>query len=116
MLKKIGYNQFGSIPGSSTTHALLSMVHSWAKQTDGTSATVGVVLLDYSRTFNLIDHIILAGKLMALDIPLGIMCWIIDFLKNRMQRVKLEQDCKSEWGDIPAGYHKGQTSDPGCLF
>ena len=40
---------------------------------------------------------------MALDIPRDILCWTIHFLKDRKQRVKLEQDCKSEWGDIPAG-------------
>ena len=32
---------------------------------------------------------------------------ITDFLKNRRQRVKLEQDCKSEWKDIPAGVPQG---------
>ena len=40
---------------------------------------------------------------MALDISHGILSWIIDLLKDRKERVKLEQDCKSEWGDIPAG-------------
>lgn len=112
MLTKIGDNQFGSIPKSSTTHALLSMVHSWTKQTDGTGSTVRVVLFDYRKAFDLIDHTILAGKLMALDIPQGILCWIIDFLKNRRQRVKLQQDCKSEWGDIPAGVPQGTKLGP----
>ena len=40
MLKKIGDGQLGSIPKSSTTHALLSMIHSWTKHTDGTCSTV----------------------------------------------------------------------------
>ena len=47
ILKKIGDNQFGAIPESSTTHALISMVHSWTKHTDGTGSTVRVVLFDY---------------------------------------------------------------------
>ena len=42
----IGDNQFGAIPKSSTTHALISMVHSWAKHTDGTGSAVKVVLFD----------------------------------------------------------------------
>ena len=41
ILKKIGDNQFGAIPKSSTTHALISMVHSWAKHTDGTGPPSG---------------------------------------------------------------------------
>lgn len=35
-LKVIANNQFGAIPNSSTTPALLSMVHNWLKATDGT--------------------------------------------------------------------------------
>ena len=31
------------------------------------------------------------------------MCWILDFLTNRRQRVKLSCDCVSEWGAVPAG-------------
>ena len=92
------------------------MVHSWTKQTEGTGSTVRVVLLDYRKALDLIDHTILASKLTAPDIPQGITCWVIDLLKNRRQRVKLEQECKSEWVISQPVYHKGQNSDPGCLF
>ena len=111
MLKKIDDSQFGSIP-SVLHHACVTqhgslVIDSWTKQTDGTSSTVRVVLLDHRKAFDLIDHTILAHKLMTLDIPQGIMCWVIDFLKNRRQRVKMEQDCKSEWGDSSAGIPQG---------
>ena len=36
--------QFGGIPCSSATHALISMVHNWSKATDGTRNAVRVVL------------------------------------------------------------------------
>lgn len=64
---------------------------------DGTGSTVRVVLLDYRKAFDLIDHTFLAGKLVSLDIPHDIICWIIDFLKKRKQRVKIERDCRSDW-------------------
>jgi hypothetical protein len=32
--RKIDRNQFGTISISSTTHALISMIHKWKKQTD----------------------------------------------------------------------------------
>ena len=112
VVKKIKGHQFGCIPKSSTTQALLSMVHSWTKHTDGTGATVRVVLFDYKKAFDLIDHQILVSKLTALDLSYPILCWIIDFLKNRKQRVKLGQDCKSEWGDIPAGVPQGTKLGP----
>ena len=108
ILKKIGENQYGAIPNSSTTQALISMVYSWTKYTDGTGSTVRVVLFDYRKAFDLIDHTLLVRKLLTLDIPYGIICWVIDFLKNRQQRVKAERECMSEWRNTPAGVH-------GCL-
>ena len=49
---------------------------------------------------------------MVLDILHGILCWIIHFLKDRKQRVKLEQNCKSEWGDIPSRVPQGIKLGP----
>ena len=45
LLKLIDPRQFGFIPGSSTTLALISMLHNWLAETDGTGATVRVALL-----------------------------------------------------------------------
>ena len=112
MQKKISPNQFGCIPKSSSTHALISIIQSWTKHTDGNGATIRVVLFDYRKAFDLIDHMILASKLRTLDLPYGIICWIIYFLKCRKQRVKLERDCKSEWKDIPAGVPQGTKLGP----
>ena len=80
-----------------------SMVHSWTKHTDGTGSTVRVVLFDYRKAFDLIDHKLLVRKLLALDLPVGVSLWIIDFLTARTQRVKLGEDCLSEWRNVPAG-------------
>ena len=43
VLKKIDSNQYGAIPNSSTTIALLSMLQSWNKATDGNGAAVRVL-------------------------------------------------------------------------
>ena len=59
ILKKIGDNQYGAIPNSSTTQALISMVHSWTNYTDETGSTVRVVSFDYRKAFDLIDHTLL---------------------------------------------------------
>ena len=57
----------------------------------------------------IIDHNILVRKLSDYDIPNHILCWIADFLLDRRQRVKLAQDCFSEWRYIPAGVPRGTT-------
>ena len=80
-----------------------AMLHTWNKHTDGNCSTVRVVMIDFKKAFDLIDHRILAEKLLQYEIPTGILHWIIDFLTNRKQRVKLAQDCHSEWGYVAAG-------------
>ena len=40
------------------------------------------------------------------------MCWILDFLTNRRQRVKLSCDCVSEWLAVPAGVPQGTKLGP----
>jgi hypothetical protein len=42
------------------------MVHTWTKHTDGSGSAVRVVLFDYKKAFDLIDHRILASKLTTL--------------------------------------------------
>ena len=56
-------NQFGTVSGSSTVLALLSMIHEWLQATDGNSASVRVFLFDYRKAFDFIDHGTLAAKL-----------------------------------------------------
>ena len=79
------------------------MLHSWYHNTDGNGSTVRVVLVDFKKAFDLIDHWILLNKLKEYDLPVWTFQWIADFLRNREQRVKLAQDCHSEWGSVPAG-------------
>ena len=112
VLSNIDLQQFGTVPKSSTTHALISMIHSWAKSTDGNGSTTRVVLFDFRKAFDLIDHHVLARKLSAYDIPRSISCWIIDFLMDRKQRIKLSRDCFSEWEAVPAGVPQGTKLGP----
>ena len=63
LLNNLDMNQYGAVPKSSTTIALLDMLHDWSKGIDGNSATIRTVLFDYREAFDLIDHSILMRKL-----------------------------------------------------
>lgn len=73
---------------------------------------IRVVLLDFPKAFNLIDHNILVRKLLDYNILNHILCWIVDFLSDRRQRVKLAEDRFSEWRYIPAGIPQGTKLGP----
>ena len=76
VLAKVDPRLFCTVPGCSTTEALVSMVHSWNRVTDSNGATVMLVLFDFRQAFELIDHNILLMKLRTL----GLIAWITDFL------------------------------------
>ena len=88
VLKKIDPNQYGAIPKSSTIFALFSMVHNWTSGLDGTGSTTRIILFDYQKAFDLINHRILINQLPQLDLPRSVINWIIDFLSDRFQRKK----------------------------
>ena len=75
-------NQYETVPKSSTTHALISIVHNLAKATDGNGAFVRLVLLDFRKAFDLIAHQILMEKLHSLALPFSIN-WVRDFLTTK---------------------------------
>ena len=106
VLDVIRGNQYGAIPKSSTTMALISMLHAWSLGTDGNGATVRTMLFDYRKAFDFIDHSILIDKLCKLDIPRSVVNWIIDFLSDRFQRIKLAEGSFPSGVQFPLGYHR----------
>ena len=112
VLEAIDPDQFGEIPKSSTTQALASMLHQWLEATDSTGAAVRVVLFDYRKAFDLIDHGILVQKIQSLSIPRGVAQWVFNFLTSRKQHVKLSSSCYSNWELMPAGVPPGTKLGP----
>ena len=88
------------------------MIHHWLRDTDATSSTVRAILLDYRKAFDLVDHNLLMYKLKDLGVKPTVINWIADFLRNRTQRVKLNNSCFSDWLDIPAGVPQGTRLGP----
>jgi ABC-type Mn2+/Zn2+ transport system ATPase subunit len=78
VLEVLDENQFGVISDSSTSHALIKMLHRWTEATDGNGSTVRVILFDYKKAFDNIDHTILVQynelKWQMIVSPNGAMC------------------------------------------
>ena len=105
-------NQFGTISGSSTVLALISMIHKWLEATDGNGVSVRVLFFDYRKAFDLTDHKILVNKLKQVNIPNSVINCVIDFLSGRSQKVQFGKDCLSEWDTVPSGVPQGTKLGP----
>ena len=86
---EIDAKQFGGISGTSTTDVLVELVHMWYKATDKLNSYVRVVMLDFSKAFDLINHHLLLDKLQSYGLPAHILRWMATFLLDRAQRVKI---------------------------
>ena len=104
VLSHIDPGQFGFIPGFSTTFAVIPMFHRWLRTTDGTGVSVRTAPLDFRQAFDLVDHNILV--LHTLGVKPTAINWIIDILKDRKQRVKLN-GVYSDWLYVPTGVPQG---------
>ena len=109
VMKVLDSNQYGAVPKPSTTIALLSVIHEWITGTDGNGSVVRAILFNYRKAFDLIDLIYILGKL---NLPICVINWIIDFLSNRFQRIKMAKGCLSEWGSVPSGVLQGTKLGP----
>ena len=88
------------------------MLHTCTKDTYGNGSTTRVVLFDFRKVFDLIDHGILSRKFLTYNLPKSITSWILNFLTDCTQRVKLSNDCFSEWGSVLAGVPQGTKLGP----
>ena len=91
-LRVLDDRQYGAVPKSSTTLALLEMIHCWMNATDGNGSSVKTILFDYRKAFDQIDHKILITKLSTLNLPYSIINRIIDFLPTVSKEQNLPKD------------------------
>ena len=92
------------IAGTSTTDALVDMTHRWYEAADLLNAYVRVVMLDFSKAFDLINHHILLEKLTNSGLPRHSVRWIGAFLLDRSHKVMIGSNCSrsgSPDGGVP---------------
>ena len=115
IVSNVDPKQFGGLAGTSTTDALVEMTHKWYEATDTLNTYVRIVLLDFSKAFDLINHNILLEKLQAFSISAPILRWMAAFLLDRTQRVKIGNNY-SHTGHPNGGVPQGTICGPKCFM
>ena len=111
MTHQVDKKQFGSMPGTSTTDMLVEIIHKWYQASDSPGSCIRILLLDYSKAFDLINHELLIEKLIALDIPAHVVRWMAAFLLDRQHKVRID-NCISDRGCPNGGVPQGTLSGP----
>ena len=93
-------DQFGIMPGCSTTHQLLRLKKSTA-----------AVFLDISKAYDARWHTRLIYKLIKMNVSGKLIKVIDSFLAHRSFRVKID-NAKSGWKPMLAGVQRGSTLSP----
>ena len=95
----------------STVHALVELIHHCQQGLDEPGKVLRVLLLDYSKAFDRVDHTILLRKLANTGIPDFVVQWFTSFLCERRQCTKVG-DTTSDWCSINGGVPQGTLFGP----
>ena len=90
--------------------ALVNMIDLWLNAIDD-SKMIGVVLVDFKKAFDLVDHQILLNKLEIYGIKDEALQWFNTYLTNRKQQVTINNS-KSDFKHISCGVPQGSILGP----
>lgn len=102
--------QSGFRSAHSCETALINMIDKWLRSLDN-SQLVGVVLVDFKKAFDLVDHKILLQKLEIYRLSEKSLNWFSSYLINRTQRVSVN-NVLSEHRYISYGVPQGSILGP----
>ena len=102
--------QCGFRKGFSAQHCLVSMLEKWKSATDN-KKSFGALLTDLSKAFDCLSHELLIAKLNAYGFNMSALRFVHSYLKNRMQRTKINSEYSS-WEEIMFGVPQGSILGP----
>jgi hypothetical protein len=106
----INSDQFGFMPGRSSTHQLLAMLDKWTDALD-CGVPSDVILFDFQKAFESVVHSKLLRKLQHVGFDGSLLQWIKSFTEGRSQRVIVD-DNYSASQDIISGVPQGSVLGP----
>ena len=59
----VDQHQFGSLPRYSTVHAMTELCHNWVQSLEKLSMAIRILLLNFRKAFDRVDHHILLAKI-----------------------------------------------------
>ena len=112
---RIDTNQFGNRKNRSTTHYLVKLLHELYEHSDKQRSLCRVVVTDFSKAFDRVDHNIIIPKLLDMGTRPEIIPWLCSFLSNRSQCVRY-QNITSNWKTLQGGVPQGTLVGPGSFL
>lgn len=110
---KLHPSQFAYSPGvgKGTSTALTLLYHHIIKFLDNESGAVRLLVADFSKAFDRLTFSSIISSLFRFNFPSQIICFLIDFLRNRKQRV-FSGNNVSCWSNITSGVPQGSVIGP----
>ena len=108
--KLLNPNHHGCRQGHNTATALLQMCDQWLEEVDS-DLMVGVMLVDLSAAFDMVDHSILLKKLDLYGLDKHSISWMNSYLRRRIQVVMVD-GCLSPPLNITCGVPQGSILGP----
>ena len=96
--------------GRSTKHLLLFAVVTITQALDARQI-VCTAFLDLRKAFDSLDHVMLLERLCTMGVHGRALSWFINYLSNRLQRVKLKDKVLS-WSSVRGGIPQGSALGP----